>query len=204
MHAATLHILNDFTIWFLLGLEHIADLKAYDHILFLVALCSGYAITQWKKLLILVTAFTIGHCVTLALSTFHVVTIKSDLIELLIPITIIITAGFNLKRVGQQTVLIAPVQYGMALVFGLIHGLGFSYLLRSLLGKTESILQPLFAFNVGLEVGQIIIILCILFISMFIDKLFPAHLRNKKIVILVAVIAVALTMCIERGVYLLN
>ncbi len=204
MHGTTLHILNDFTIWFLLGLEHIADLKAYDHILFLVALCSVYQIAQWKKLLVLVTAFTVGHCVTLALSTFQIITIPGAIIELLIPITIVITAGFNLKRVGQETMVITPFQYLMALLFGLIHGLGFSYLLRSLLGKTDSIVQPLFAFNVGLEAGQIIIILCILFISMFIDKLFPTRLRNKKIVILVAVIAVALTMCAERCFYLFN
>lgn len=204
MHGTTLHILSDFTIWFLLGLEHIADLNAYDHILFLVALCSVYQLAQWKKLLVLVTAFTIGHCITLALSTFQVINIPSAIIELLIPITIIITAGFNLKRVGQEIIVVKPVQYLMALFFGLIHGLGFSYLLRSLLGKTASIVQPLFAFNVGLEAGQIIIILCILFITMFIDKLFPTHLRNRKIVFLLAAIAVALTMCVERGVYLLN
>ncbi len=204
MHGTTLHILSDFTIWFLLGLEHIADLKAYDHILFLVALCSVYQLTQWKKLLVLVTAFTVGHCLTLALSAFQFINMPSSIIELLIPITIIITAGSNLKRVGQETIVVKPVQYLMALFFGLIHGLGFSYLLRSLLGKTELIVKPLFAFNVGLEAGQIIIIICILFISMFIDKLFPTHLRNRKIVFLVAVIAVALTMCVERGVYLLN
>lgn len=204
MHGTTLHILSDFTIWFLLGLEHIADLNAYDHILFLVALCSVYQLAQWKKLLVLVTAFTVGHCATLALSTFQVINIPSAIIELLIPITIIITAGFNLKRVGNETIVVKPVQYLMALFFGLIHGLGFSYLLRSLLGKTASIVQPLFAFNVGLEAGQIIIILCILFITMFIDKLFPTHLRNRKIVFLLAAIAVALTMCVERGVYLLN
>lgn len=204
MHDTTLHILNDFTIWFLLGLEHIADLKAYDHILFLVALCSVYKLSQWKQLLVLVTAFTVGHCITLALSTYQLVNIPSTLIELLIPITIIITAGYNLKRAGQETMLIRPVQYIMASLFGLIHGLGFSYLLRSLLGKTDSIVQPLFAFNVGLEAGQIIIILCILFITMFIDNLFPTHLRNRKIVFLVAVIAVALTMCAERCFYLFN
>ncbi len=162
---------SEFSVYLRLGFGHIADLGAYDHILFIVALSAGYALVHWRQLLILVTAFTVGHSVTLALATLGLVTINSALVEFLIPLTILLTGVFTLIETGTSPEhLELPgqaqrVKYGLALVFGLIHGLGFSTFLRAVLGEEESITLPLFAFNVGLEVGQIVILACILGIS---------------------------------------
>jgi hypothetical protein len=159
---------SEFSVYLRLGFGHIADLGAYDHILFIVALSAGYALAHWRHLLILVTAFTVGHSVTLALATLGLVVINSALVEFLIPLTILLTGVFTLIETGTSPAhLELPgqaqrVKYGLALVFGLIHGLGFSTFLRAVLGEEESITLPLFAFNVGLEVGQILILACIL------------------------------------------
>lgn len=156
--------MSEFELYFALGLEHILDLNGYDHILFVLALCAVYSHDDWKRILILVTAFTIGHSITLAMATLGIIKINSDLVEFLIPITIFITALSNLlNRSTTQTSKIS-INYAYALFFGLIHGMGFSNYLQSLLGKSASIVAPLFAFNIGLEVGQIIIV--VIFMSL--------------------------------------
>ncbi len=128
--------------------------------LFLVALSAGLDLRAWKKALILVTAFTLGHSLTLALATLRVVVVPSEWVEFFIPVTIMFTAVYNLLRPvkeGRQMVL-----YGMAVFFGLIHGLGFSNYLRAILGQEENIVWPLFSFNLGLEAGQVLIVLALL------------------------------------------
>jgi len=149
-----------FSDYLLLGLDHILDTNGYDHILFIATLCAFYIPSQWKKVLILVTAFTIGHSLTLALSALDIVNINPILIEILIPITIILTGLFNLyafqkSETEQNNVYL---NYIIALGFGLIHGLGFSNYFKAILGTEESIIQPLFAFNLGVEVGQVVIV----------------------------------------------
>ncbi len=147
-----------FSTYLQLGFEHILDLNGYDHILFVIALCAVYRYTQWKNILILVTAFTIGHSITLALSALDIIVFRSDIIEFLIPLTILLTAMFNVvrKKDTQQKVM---TNYGLALFFGLIHGMGFSNYFKALLGREENITLPLFSFNIGVELGQIVIVL---------------------------------------------
>ena len=142
-----------FPTYFQLGFEHITDLNGYDHMLFLLALCAAYVYTDWKKILVLVTAFTIGHSITLALAVLNIVAVNSAWIEFLIPVTIVATAAKNLIAKQEKA---ATVTYLMALGFGLIHGMGFSNYLRSLLG--DELVLPLFAFNIGLEVGQLLVV----------------------------------------------
>ncbi len=162
-------MLSEFLTYFRLGVGHIADLKGYDHILFIVALTAGYAPRDWRRLLWLVTAFTTGHSATLALATLDLVRVQASLIEFLIPVTIVITAGYSLisrRRAESSGEPYRPERhallYALAGSFGLIHGLGFSNFLRAVLGGEESILLPLFAFNVGLEIGQLAIVAAIL------------------------------------------
>jgi hypothetical protein len=157
--------MNDFQIYLHLGFKHIIDLRGSDHILFIMALTARYVWSDWRQLLILVTAFTIGHSVTLALSVLQWVNLPINLIELLIPITILITAFANFWVKSFDFKSKYPIIYFFALFFGLIHGLGFSNYLRSLLGKEESVLGPLFSFNLGLELGQLLIVSVILIIS---------------------------------------
>lgn len=148
-----------------LGFKHIIDLGGVDHILFVLALTLRYIWSDWKKILVLVTSFTIGHSLTLALSTLSLIDISVDWIEFLIPVTILITAVSNFWVKDFEFRQRYSAHYGLALFFGLIHGLGFSNYLKSLLGKEASLLGPLFSFNIGLEIGQILIVGVILALS---------------------------------------
>ncbi|WP_297089625.1 HupE/UreJ family protein [uncultured Draconibacterium sp.] len=154
-----------FELYLKLGFKHIIDINGYDHIVFVLVLCAGYSIIQFKKVLILITAFTLGHSVTLALSTLNILTISPALIEFLIPATIGATAIANVLPVKAKN---NRFVYILTLFFGLIHGMGFSNYLKELLGRESNILSPLLAFNIGLELGQIVILLvyfALLFLS---------------------------------------
>ncbi|TDE12090.1 HupE/UreJ family protein [Dyadobacter psychrotolerans] len=162
--------MSEFQAYLQLGFEHITDSKGYDHILFIMALCTVYTLMDWKKVTILVTAFTIGHSVTLALSTLGLVNIDPAVIELLIPVTILITASLNFFYKEKKTTYAKQgttytARYPLALFFGLIHGLGFSNYLRALLGKEADIINPLLGFNIGLELGQLVIVFIVLTIA---------------------------------------
>jgi hypothetical protein len=148
-----------------LGFKHIIDLEGVDHILFVLALTLRYVWSDWKKILVLVTSFTIGHSLTLALSTLSMIDISVNWIELMIPVTILITALSNFWVKDFEFKEQNLTHYALALFFGLIHGLGFSNYLKSLLGKEASLLGPLFSFNIGLEIGQILIVGVILALS---------------------------------------
>jgi len=190
--------MNDFGLYFQIGFEHIANLRGVDHILFIVALCIRYQFSDWRKLLILVTSFTIGHSITLALSVFNLINYSMSWIEFFIPVTIVITAFSNVfvKKFVFKSKF--PLIYFLALFFGLIHGLGFSNYLKSLLGKGETIVWQLLAFNIGLEVGQLLIVLVILFITLIFVSLFKVNRREYLLYISAAVFAMALEMAFER------
>jgi len=185
-----------FKLYFSLGLEHIADLQGYDHILFVAMLCAVYTFKAWKKVLILITAFTIGHSLTLALATLNIIRVSVNWVEFLIPVTIFITALGNMIS-GKPGNASARIKYLLALFFGLIHGLGFSNYLRSLLGTHDSILVPLLAFNIGVELGQILIVLCILMLTALI-LFFKLKHRNWILVLAGAGAGIALTLMLER------
>ncbi|NLR90627.1 MULTISPECIES: HupE/UreJ family protein [Flammeovirga] len=171
--------MSEFWLYLQLGLEHITDVKGYDHILFILALVATFSTRDLKKVIWLVTAFTLGHSITLALSTLDIVNIDADLIETLIPVTIIIVCISNLfnsvdhKNRPHYLDKRIPFRryYIEASVFGLIHGLGFSNYLKSLLGSGENIVEPLLAFNLGLELGQIVIVLIIMLINLIVMRM---------------------------------
>ncbi|OYU55302.1 MAG: HupE / UreJ protein [Chitinophagaceae bacterium BSSC1] len=203
--------MNDFKLYLETGFQHIANwngqlsfwsqlagLTTSDHILFIIALTIRYQFADWKKVLVLVTAFTIGHSITLALSVLNIVTYSVNWIEFLIPITILITAISNLfvKKFVFKTKF--PPIYFMALFFGLIHGLGFSSYLKSLLGKDQGIFSQLLAFNLGLELGQILIVLIILIISFVFVGLIKVNRREWLLFVSAAVFALALNMALDR------
>lgn len=146
-----------FKVYLELGFDHILDLDAYDHILFVVVLCAAYSWQEWKKILVLVTAFTIGHSITLALSALGIFVFSPEIIEFLIPLTIFVTAISNIT-LDHDTSKVIRLNYFLALFFGCIHGLGFSNYLKALLGEEESIVPPLLSFNLGVEFGQLIIV----------------------------------------------
>jgi hypothetical protein len=190
--------MHEFWMYTQIGFNHIANLSGMDHILFVAALCIRYQLSDWKKWLILVTAFTIGHSVTLVLSVFNYLDFSTNWIEFLIPVTILITSISNMfvKKFSFNTKF--PVIYFFALFFGLVHGLGFSFYLKSLLGMQQNIAPALLAFNLGLEIGQILIVMAILVISFIFVTLLKAPRRDFILIVSGGILALSLQMAIER------
>ncbi|MBB6500782.1 HupE/UreJ family protein [Pedobacter cryoconitis] len=190
--------MQDFSLYFELGWQHILNWKGYDHILFVIVLCGAYTLTDWKRVLFLVTAFTIGHSITLALSVLKIITIRTDLIEFLIPVTILITAASNILSGKSSRPKGVRLKYLLALFFGLIHGMGFSNYLNSLLGKSTNIVAELFAFNIGLEFGQVIIVTGILLISFILVNIFKVKKWDWNFFLSSAIFGISFIMAAER------
>jgi len=192
-------MLSLFSTYMELGFKHISDPQAYDHIVFIIALCAIYRLSEWKKVAILVTAFTIGHSITLALAALEIITFPGDVIEKLIPVTIILTCLYNViftKETAEEDGIFnrrLSINYLFALFFGLIHGMGFSNFFRSLHGDESSIVRPLFAFNVGLELGQLLIVAAILVVAYIVLDLFKAKQREWNLFVSGAAAGIAVT-----------
>ncbi len=189
--------MQDFIFYLKLGWEHIISLDALDHQLFVLVLVAVYSFGDWKKILVLVTAFTIGHSITLALSTLDIIRISSDWVEFLIPLTIVITAFDNIIFKGNQSKLMR-INYFLALFFGLIHGMGFANTARMMLAKEQNLFTPLLGFNIGLELGQIVVVIAFLMLLFVVIKIFRVHKKDWIMFISSGVFALALKMTLER------
>lgn len=189
--------MSDFNFYFGLGWEHIMSWDALDHLLFIAALAAIYLLKDWKQVLILVTAFTIGHSLTLALSVLDLIRFPSNWVEFLIPCTIVITAFSNLFQ-KQFTSRSIRINYFLALFFGLIHGLGFANTIRFMLAKDQSLGMGLFGFNVGLEVGQIVVVGTLLLITQALVSSLKINRREWVIFLSAAIFSLALKMSLER------
>ncbi len=189
--------MEDFKFYFGLGWHHIISLNALDHILFIVVLAAIYIIQDWKQVLVLVTAFTIGHSITLALSVLDIIRFPGKWVEFLIPCTIVITAVSNLfqHKFSSKTI---RLNYYLALFFGLIHGMGFANTIRFMLAKDQHIGVGLFAFNIGLEAGQVVIVLMLLLFAFLFMQLLKVNRREWVIFLSSAVFSLALKMVFER------
>jgi hypothetical protein len=200
---------STFGTYLQLGFEHISDLNGYDHILFIVALCAIYKLKEWRKVAILVTAFTIGHSITLALAALDIIPIKAALIEFLIPITILATALYNVighkakdQEYEEHHTFSRKINlnYFFALIFGLIHGMGFSNFFKSMMfpGEENQLIQQLLAFNIGVEVGQLTIVIFILIFSFIAFNLLKIRQREWTLFVSGAAAGIALIMALER------
>ena len=181
-----------------LGFQHISDLAGYDHILFLLALCAVYSIDQWRRLFILVTAFTVGHSITLALSSFGLVVIPSHIIEFLIPVTILITAIRNVAVPASDQLTDdqgnMTGHYLVALCFGFIHGMGFSNYFRALMMDSSSITIPLLGFNLGIEIGQLLVDSIIVIVASLVVKFAQVKHRDWNLFISGAAAGISLVL----------
>jgi len=189
--------MEDFRFYFRIGWEHIISREALDHILFITALAAIYLLKDWKQVLILVTAFTIGHSLTLVLSVLDIVRFPGKWVEFLIPCTIVVTAIINLfqKNFSHKSI---RINYFLALFFGLIHGMGFANTIRFMLAKDQSIAMGLFGFNVGLEVGQIVVVAILLLLGYLFVNVFKINRREWVIFLSAGVFGLALKMALER------
>ncbi len=190
--------MDDFMLYLEMGLYHVMDLKAYDHVLFLIVLAVVFSFTQWKKLLWLVTLFTIGHSVSLSLSAYEIVKIKIELIEFLIPVTIFITGATNIFNTKKISKIKDNVNLIFALFFGLIHGLGFSNYFRGMIGKEEDKFLPLVEFALGIELAQIIIVIGILILGVLLESVAKVSKRDWIMVTSSIVVGFSIQMMLDR------
>ena len=189
--------MQDFLFYLKLGWEHIISLDALDHQLFVLVLVAVFALKDWKKILWLVTAFTIGHSITLALSIFDIVRVPGNWVEFLIPLTIVITAFDNILMRNKPNNLM-KMNYYLALFFGLIHGMGFANTARMMLAEEQNIFLPLLGFNIGLELGQILVVIAILIIYYILVNLLKVNKKDWIMFVSSGVFALALKMTLER------
>lgn len=190
--------MDDFILYLKMGLNHVLDFSAYDHILFLIALAVVFSFDHLKKVLWLITLFTIGHTATLALSAYGILKVDVTIVEFLIPVTIFITAVVNIFNVGKSSKSKDNINLIFALFFGLIHGLGFSNYFRMMIGREEDKLMPLIEFALGIELAQVIIVLGILIVGALLQSFFRVTKRDWILVTSSIVIGFVIPMMIER------
>jgi hypothetical protein len=189
--------MSDFVFYFKMGWQHIISADALDHQLFILALACVYTIFDIKQVLILVTAFTIGHSLTLALSVLDIIRFSGKWVEFLIPCTIFITALNNIFQIDSPNKS-ARINYYLALCFGLIHGMGFANAIRIMLARDQTIGWGLFGFNVGLEAGQIFVVAIILLIGILFLTFLKVKRRDWIFFLSAGVFALSLKMALER------
>jgi len=186
--------MSDFQLFLQLGLRHILDLNGIDHIMFIASICLVYKFKDFKKVAVLVTAFTLGHSITLALVTLGLLSFNTEIIENLIPITIIASCVYNSFFPNETKNQIS--RYLIAASFGLIHGVAFSTYLKSLIWESGSLTNALFAFNLGLEIGQLVIVGVMLSVNYLAYKFFNHYqlwyIRIFSLLISLGAIAVLL------------
>jgi len=187
--------MQEFGLYFRIGIDHITDLGGYDHMLFLVATCASLAWSEWRKLAWLVTAFTLGHSITLAMSVLSAPFFSSEWIEFFIPVTILLTAMDLLRSEGNSP---QRLKYVAVATFGCIHGMGFSSYLRSLLGSENDLLLPLFGFNLGLEMGQLVVVTAVVAFTSILVGMIGIQRRDLRIFLAGAVGLAAFSLMLEK------
>ena len=190
--------MDQFSFYIKQGISHITDLNGFDHLVFIITLCAVFSLKQWKQIVILVSAFTIGHTITLALSGLNIISINQQLVETLIPVTILLTSIYNIAK-GTASDKRIQLNYLFALFFGLIHGMGFSNFFRAMMMgiSDQSIVFPLFAFNLGIEVGQLCIVSVFLLVNFILTSIFTINHRDWNLIISGAGGGIAATMIIK-------
>ena len=196
--------MSEFWIYFQIGLKHVLDIHAYDHVLFLIALAIPFSFKDWKRVVLLVTLFTIGHTMALMLSVFGIIAIKVNVVELLIPITILITALFNLFTAGKSSKKESiNVVFFITLFFGIIHGLGFSNYFKSILGGDAAAkVLPLSEFALGIEAAQIVVVFVVLIVSYIVQTVFRFSKRDWTLVMSAFIIGVVIPLIIESEIWI--
>ncbi|MCM8569844.1 HupE/UreJ family protein [Gramella jeungdoensis] len=185
--------MSQFWLYFRLGLDHVLDWQAYDHVLFLVVLVAAYGFTSWKKVLWLVTLFTLGHTLALFLSVYEIVRVATDYVEFLIPVTILVTAIFDIATAGKK---LRNNNYSLlyftTIFFGIVHGLGFSSYFKMIAAGAGAKFWPLVEFALGIELAQVIVVLSVMIVSFICQNIFNVSRRDWILVSASIVIGIIL------------
>jgi len=196
-----------FTTYLQLGFLHICSWQATDHLTFLLGLCAPYVLADWRRVVALVTSFTVGHSLTLALATLGIVGVNAPLVEALIPVTIMLTALLNMRQAGpalarqprRDTALLWTAPNALAAAFGLIHGLGFSSYLRALLGAQRRPVAELLSFNLGVELGQLLVVGLILLLGFVLLRIVGVARRDWVLTTSGAALGVAALLLLQMS-----
>ncbi len=193
--------MSQFWLYLRLGLDHVLDWQAYDHILFLVVLVASYTFSTWKQVLWLVTLFTLGHTLALFLSVYEIVKVDINYVEFLIPVTIVITAIFDIATAGKKLKNTNfNLLYFTTVFFGLIHGLGFSSYFKMIAAGSESKFWPLIEFALGIETAQGIVVLAVMIVGFVALNIF--HISKRDWILVTASIVIGIMLPILQKSYL--
>lgn len=195
--------MSEFWVYFQIGLHHVLDIQAYDHVLFLMALVIPFTFKDWKKIILSVTLFTLGHTTALVFSVYKILVVKANFIEFLIPITILLTAIYNLASIGKSNKK-GKINWVflITLFFGIIHGFGFSNYFNTLLGgSSNSKLVPLLEFALGIEAAQLSVVLAVLVLAYIVQTVFKYSRRDWILVGSAFIVGVVLPMIIESEIW---
>jgi hypothetical protein len=188
--------MSEFWLYVKLGLEHVLDLNGYDHILFLIALCAAYTFNAWKRLLLLVTLFTLGHTFSLLLAHFDIVAVSGSYVEFFIPVTILVTALYNVYNVrSSRPSETRMLLFIVTIFFGLIHGFGFARYYNMM--KTDDSVAPLMEFALGVELAQIVIVLFTLLVAFLVQGVLRFNKRDWLLIISSIVIGMTIPMLVD-------
>ena len=180
------------------GINHVLDLKGYDHVLFLMVLAVPYIFKDWKRVLLLVSMFTLGHTLSLVLAAYGIVSVNANLVELLIPVTILVVSIYNVFTAGKKD---RGTKIGLlfftTLFFGLVHGLGFAREFKMFAGQSENKLELLIEFALGIEIAQVIIVFVVLFLGFLCQTIFRFSRRDWVMVLSSIVIGLVIPMIIQ-------
>lgn len=196
--------MSEFWVYFNLGLKHVLDFKAYDHVLFLMALIIPYHFKDWSRVLVLISLFTIGHTIALLLSVFGIISVKVNLVEFLIPITILVTALYYLFTAGKTNKKNDNISFVaiITLFFGIIHGLGFSNYFKAILpGNASDKLLPSLEFALGIEAAQLIVVFIVLFLSYLVQTVFRFSKRDWTLVMASFIVGVVIPLVIKSEIW---
>jgi len=182
------------------GIHHVLDINAYDHILFLIVLTVPYLFKDWKRVLLLVSTFTLGHTLSLVLAVYGVISVNAKLVEFLIPVTIMVVALYNVFTAGKKTQNEkVGILFFSTLFFGLVHGLGFAREFKMFVGNADNKLITLLEFALGIEMSQVIIVFVMLFLGFICQTVFRFNRRDWVMVISAIVVGLAIPMLLQRG-----
>ena len=193
--------MNEFWFNVKYGLNHVLDINGYDHVLFLMVLAVPYVFKDWRRVILLVTLFTLGHTLSLVLAAYNVVSVNGALVEFLIPVTILVTAIYNVFSGGEKTKnkKIGLLSFA-ALFFGLIHGLGFAREFTMVFGGSDNKILALIAFALGIEIAQVIIVFVVLFFGFLFQTLFRFSKRDWVMVLSSIVIGLVIPILVENSI----